>query len=114
MITIVVAIRLWAKFFSHSTVHIYCDNAAVVQVVASHKTRDLFLAACIRNLWLLKAHYDISIQISHIMGSTNSKADLLSRLHSDKPVDMALLNQLRNDYIWDKVLQSHINLDLHI
>ena len=50
MTNVVVALRLWGEFWRHSSIHIYCDNEAVVQVVTSHKTKDLFLAACIRNI----------------------------------------------------------------
>ena len=45
MFNIVVALRLWAKFWSHSYVRIHCDNMTVVQVVKTSKTKDQFLAA---------------------------------------------------------------------
>ena len=48
MFNIVIALRLWAKFWAHSYVRIHCDNMAVVQVVKTSKTRDQFLSACIR------------------------------------------------------------------
>ena len=50
-LNIVITLRLWAKFWEHSQVQIHCDNVAVVQVVSSSKTKDKFLAACIRNIW---------------------------------------------------------------
>ena len=84
MINLVVAFRLWGKFWMHSSIHIYCNNEAVVQVVASHKTRDLFLDAYIRNIWPLKAIFHVDLHIFHIRGFHNNKADLLSRLHSTK------------------------------
>ena len=43
MVNVLVALRIWGKFWQHSQVKIYCDNLAVVQVVASSKTRDPFL-----------------------------------------------------------------------
>ena len=114
MMNLVVAFRLWEKFWRHSSIHIYCDNEAVVQVVASHKTRDLFLSACIRNIWLLRAVFDVDLHIFHIRGFHNNKSDLLSRLHSNKMVDQDLLHQLRTSCIWDKVTHYHTDLDLHI
>ena len=43
---------------------IYCDNEAVAQVVATSKTRDLLLGACIRNLWLIIAdHFNLDLEI---------------------------------------------------
>ena len=56
------------QFWSHSFVKIYCDNLAVVQVVRTNKTKDLFLAACIIDIWLISATLDITLDIQHIMG----------------------------------------------
>ena len=114
MMNIIVALRLWGRLWQHSQVKIFCDNEAVVQVVASSRTKDPFLGACIRNLWLITAIFDISFQIEHIRGRHNIKADLLSRLYSHKPVHQDLLLDLKLNYIWDKVLPQHFNLDLNI
>ena len=114
MINVLVALRIWGKFWQHSQVKIYCDNLAVVQVVASSKTKDSFLGACIRNLWLAAAHFDILLQIQHIRGEHNIRADLLSRIYSDKPVNQHLLQELKENFIWDKVVPDHFNLDLDI
>ena len=114
MINVLVALRIWGKFWQHSQVKIYCDNLAVVQVVANSKTRDPFLGACIRNLWLAAAHLDILLQVEHIRGEHNVRADLLSRMYSDKPVNEPLLQTLRENFIWDRVLPDHFNLDLDI
>ena len=85
MFNILIALRLGGKFWQHSVVNIFYDNMAVVQVVAK------FLAACIRNVWLITAQLDLDLSISDIKGSDNEIADLLSRLHSDKPVDKVLI-----------------------
>ena len=114
MINVLVALRIWGRFWQHSQVKIYCDNLAVVQVVASSKTKDSFLGACIRNLWLVAAHFDILLQIQHIRGEHNIRADLLSRIYSDKPVNQHLLQELKENFIWDKVVPDHFNLDLDI
>ena len=114
MMNIIVALRLWGRLWQHSQVKIFCDNEAVVQVVASSRTKDPFWGACIRNLWLIIAVFDISFQIEHIRGRHNIKVDLLSRLYSDKPVHQDLLLDLKLNYIWDKVLPQHFNLDLNI
>ena len=66
MINIVVAMRLW--YWKNSKVIIYCDNEACVQVVTTSKARDKSLAACVRNLWLITATYDISLQVQHSRG----------------------------------------------
>ena len=112
MINILVALRIWGTFWQHSQVKIYCDNLAVVQVVANSKTKDSFLGACIINLWLVTAQLDISLQIEHIRGEYNIRADLLSCLYSDKPVNKCLLQDLRENFIWDTVVLYHFNLDI--
>ena len=64
MLNVVVDLRLWATEWAYSAVKLFCDNLAVVQVVQTRKTRDSFLAACIRNIWLLMATYDIDFRCS--------------------------------------------------
>ena len=114
MLNIVIALRMWGKYWKHRSILVYCDNEACVHVVATSKTRDLFLAACIRNIWLLTAYHDISLHIQHIRGRDNVKADLLSRLYSNKPIDQRLFHNLKDKYIWDNVLPHHFDLDLSI
>ena len=114
MFNVLIALRLWAKFWKHSYVKIYCDNFAVVQVVQTSKTRDQFLGACIRNIWLISATWDIKLEIQHIPGKNNNIADLLSRLYSPTPVNNKLLCYLQNNYIWDSVPLSFFNIDLNI
>ena len=112
MLNIVVALRLWGHWWANASVSIRCDNLAVVQVVNTHKTKDAILAACVRNIWLICALYNISLSVVHIKGNLNVKADLLSRLYSDKPVDQRLLKQLQIECIWDTVKSTHLKLDL--
>ena len=114
MFNIVIALRLWAKFWAHSYVRIYCDNMAVVQVVRTSKTRDRFLAACVRNIWFLSATWDIKLDINHIPGKHNTIADLLSRLYSPDPVNSKLLQYLHTNYIWDSIPLSFFNIDMNI
>ena len=64
---------------------IHCDNWAVVQVVRSGGGRDSLLNACLRNLWLELASWDIDLNIQHIRGSDNIIADALSRSYSPFP-----------------------------
>ena len=114
MINILIALRLWGRYWVHSSIDIFCDNLAVVQVVATGNTRDAVLGACIRNICLLSTILDIDIRIKHIRGKKNIIADLLSRLFSNKPVDLSLFYQLQEHYIWDKVLYTCFKLDLDL
>ena len=111
---IVVALRLWGHWWASASVCIRCDNLAVVQVVNNHKTKDAILGACVCNIWFVCALHSINLCIDHIRGNLNVKADLLSRLHSDKPIDQKLLMHLKNDHIWGTVNPSHLKLDLSL
>ena len=64
------------------------------------------------NIWLVIDYYDIKIQIEHIQSNKNCEADLLSRMYSDKQVDMELLNHLNQNYIWNEVPLQYFSLDL--
>ena len=71
MFNILQALRVWGNHWRHSIVKFHCDNLAVVQVVQTSKTKDPFLAACIRNIWMITAISDIEIQIEYVKGVNN-------------------------------------------
>ena len=50
MLNIVIALRIWGHLWQHGSISIRCDNLGVVQVVKTGKTRDPFLALCVRNI----------------------------------------------------------------
>ena len=65
MVNILVAIKTFGPFWAKRKI---CANQAVVPVLTHSKTKDAFLAACARNLWLLAALYDLDISYVHIKG----------------------------------------------
>ena len=75
MLNIKIALRVWADQWAHKKVLFRCDNLAVVQVIRTSKTRDEFLAYCLRNIWLIVSVYDIKLEIQHISGKDNRVAD---------------------------------------
>ena len=79
MINIMVAIKIWGQIWANKKVRIHCDNLPVVEVLNSGRARDDTLATCARNIWLLSALYNITLNVIHIAGSDNNVADLLSR-----------------------------------
>ena len=114
MLNLVVALRTWARLWRHTKVVFHCDNLAVVHVVRTNKTRNEFLALCLRNIWLLAALHDVEIEIRHIRGKKNVEADTLSRIYSDSAVDEGVLSVLRRNYIWDHIPVQYFDLDLHL
>ena len=103
MINIVVALRIWGKFWAGHIITIRCDNMAVVNVANSGKTRDTYMAQCARNIWWLCAIYDITHRVVHIKGVKNEVADALSRVFSRNPGDHKLIERLKNTKVWDTV-----------
>ena len=93
---------------------ILSDNLAVVQVVNSGKTKDMFLATCIRNIWLLTAVHDIELEVTHIPGAKNEVADLSSRLRSDNNINYELLGKLQREFIWDYVPPQYFDLNFSL
>ena len=75
MLNIVVALKIWGPMWRDARIQMHCDILAVVQVLTSGGSRDLILSTCARNLWLLSAMYDITIQFSHFAGVQNTVAD---------------------------------------
>ena len=79
MLNVVVALKIWGHHWANKCVKLFCDNRAVVDVLSSGRAQDQILAMCARNVWLLTASCNIVLVVSHIQGSHNNVADLLSR-----------------------------------
>ena len=68
----------------------------MVDVLSFDRARDHILVTCARNVWLLSAMYNISIVVSHVKGSQNTVADVLSRWRNPN----INLHQLVQGLIW--------------
>ena len=79
MLAVLIAVRIWGKCFQGMKLQIYCDNSAVVDVINSSKTRDPFLATCLRELWLEVSYNSFELRAVHLPGEENRVADWLSR-----------------------------------
>ena len=108
MVNIVVALKVWGPMWRDARIQIHCDNLAVVQLLTSGGTRDPILSTCVRNIWLLSALYNITVQFSHIAGVHNTVADLLSRWTNSRQ-DFKALNAHIPNPVWMNV---HIDLTL--
>ena len=79
MLNILAALRVWQNQWKDKKVGITCDNLAVVQVLNIGRTRDLTLAAIVRNIQFQAAISNIELKVTHVPGKKNVIADLLSR-----------------------------------
>ena len=79
-------------------------------MVNSSKTKDMSLATCLRNIWLLTAVFDIELEVAHTPGAKNEVADLLSRLHVDNNINQELLGKLQQEFIWGYVPPQYFDL----
>ena len=68
-------VREWGSRCQGMRIQIYCDNEAAVKVINSSKTRDSFLASCLRELWLEVSTFGFELRAVHLPGEENRVAD---------------------------------------
>ena len=108
MLNTLVALKIWAYQWIDSKVRILCGNMAVVEVLASGRTKDKVLATCVRNIWLLSSLYNITLQVDHIPGRDITVADLLSRFKLDQ---VSKLTQYINlEILWGHLTFTYLVL----
>ena len=97
LLSLVVAVRLWAGNLKGKMLTILCDNEATVWVINTGKTRDLYMQCCLRELCYISATNDIQLFAKHIPGVDNRIPDMLSRWTvSDACKENFILNELKN------------------
>ena len=70
---------MWGCHLQGMKVQIFCDNQPAVQVINSGRTKDPFMASCIRELWLEVSKYGFQLRAVHLPGEDNRVPDWLSR-----------------------------------
>ena len=81
MLNLVVGTKMWSHNWDRKNVIIYCDNSAAVLTLQSGRSRDPFLLACARELWLHAALGGFQLMPRHKSGKEMIVADALSREH---------------------------------
>ena len=81
MLNMVVAFRLWSSHWEHQKLQVYTDNMNTCVALQTGRSRDRFMQACTRTIFLLSAAYDIELLVCHTPGTTLQCADALSRSH---------------------------------
>ena len=113
ILNIVVALKIWGKYWQDKLIELKCDNLAVVEVLRAGKARDNVLATCARNIWLLTSLFNIQLTVNHISGAQNQTADLLSRWKGTQG-QFQMLSSLVTQYIWMPVHLDHTHLNMNI
>ena len=80
MLALIVGLKAWGKLhLSNKYVVVECDNEAVVTIVNSGKSKDMYLQKCLRELVFLLAKNQVELRAKHIRSESNDVADALSR-----------------------------------
>lgn len=79
LLPIVISIALWGEQWRGQSVKCWCDNAAVVAILRSGRSKDAGVMHLMRSLFFLSAHYNLQVIGQHIPGVENGAADALSR-----------------------------------
>ena len=88
-------------------VRVTTDNIATMHVLNTGKTRDPFMAACARELWLIAALQELRIILDHAPGETLVLADALSRRHTSHEFEKTV-----NDYVYSMNLIPVMPIDI--
>ena len=99
MLNIWVALQVWAPNWMAKTVEIHCDNAAVVSVLETGRTKDPILVAISRNTFMRAAKFDIFVKVSHVPGKDNVIADVLSSWDNSQLQKETLCKMVPNAYL---------------
>ena len=76
---VIISIATWGKKWKGKTMRCQCDNAEVVAIVNSGRSKMEAAMHLMRALFFFTAKYDITVVCNHIPGVDNRAADALSR-----------------------------------
>ena len=82
ILNVVVALRLWSQVWQGQRLKIYCNNSYTCLALQKGRSKELFMQACIRTIFLITLTNDIEILVCHRPGVSLIAADALSRVHS--------------------------------
>jgi hypothetical protein len=80
LFAILAAVFLWGPAWRDRHIVFHTDNLAITQVWQSGSSRDPAVMRLVRRLFFFAAQHNIALSFRHIPGSSNTLADLLSRL----------------------------------
>ena len=77
----ILAVCRWAPCWRDKRVFIHSDNVTAVSAINRGTSRNPFVMACLRQLFLLSATYNFHVSARFLPGLPNTVADDISRLH---------------------------------
>ena len=113
MVNILVAVQVFAHLWLKHRILVKCDNQAVVHVLTTGRTKDAFLAACARNIWLVASQNDVESLYRHVLGKDNGVADLLSRWQNTKRQNVELQIKI-GSHLWLNVSSKLLEINNEI
>ena len=84
LLHVVVALKVWAKDWAGQRVRVKCDDDNACVAIQTGRSRDVFMQACVRELFLWCARFDVELVATHCPGVDIGRADARSRAHTGK------------------------------
>ena len=81
LLTVVVAAKVWGRYWGGKRIVVHCDNQVSVTVMNTGRAYNSFLQSCLRELEFIAAKHEFEIRGNHIPGIENRIPDSLSRWH---------------------------------
>lgn len=81
LLTVVVAAKVWGRWWRGKRIVVHCDNEVSVTVMNTGRSHNSFLLSCLRELEFVAARNEFEIRSNHIAGVENRIPDALSRWH---------------------------------
>ena len=79
LVPIILCCTVWGPYFARHTTLFQCDNHGQVAAISNGSSKDKTVMHLLRCLWFFAATFHTHIVTEHIVGTNNSRADMLSR-----------------------------------
>ena len=84
-----IALRVWAGKWTGHRLRILCDNMNSCIALQTGRSRDRYMQACVRSVFVLSVTNDVELDVCHKPGADMTVADALSRA----PVDLFYMHK---------------------
>ena len=81
LLTVMVALKVWAGSLKAERFRIHCDNTTAVAAMNLSRVRNRHVQACMREIAFTAAVHEFEVLVVHVEGTSNVLPDLLSRWH---------------------------------